>query len=290
MKKNIDTLIEDIYSLFDLTKKTKLNEKEIIKILNDFGKEMKEHLSEYLFREPTGTSNLRLSSIGRPDRQIWYDLKEQNKEKLFSPPVRIKFLYGHILETLLLTLSKLAGHKVTEEQKEVTIAGVTGHQDCRIDDFLVDCKSASTASFKKFENGTLKEQDPFGYIGQLSAYAEAHGDKEAGFFVIDKQNGYLTLLKVHEMEMINAEDRVKYLKKIIKKNDPPSKCYTDVPDGSSGNYKLAIGCVYCSHKTKCWSDSNQGHGLRAFRYAKGVRFLTKVQRVPEVPEVTNVSI
>lgn len=288
--KNIDTLIEDIYSLFDLTKKSKLNKKEIEKILDVFGKEMKGHLEEYLYREPSGTTNLRLSAIGKPDRQIWYDIKEKNKEKLFPAPTRIKFLYGHILETLLLTLSKLAGHTVTEEQKEVTVNGVVGHQDCRIDGMLIDVKSASTSSFKKFENGTLSENDPFGYIGQLSAYADSQGDEEAGFFVIDKQNGYLTLLKVHGMEMINAEDRVKYLKKIIKKDTPPDKCYSAIPDGASGNFKLPIGCVYCSHKIKCWSDSNQGNGLRAFRYAKGVRFLTQVQRIPEVPEVNNVSI
>ena len=71
--------------------------------------------------------------------------------------------------------------------------------------------------FKKFASGRLSEDDPFGYIGQISAYAEAKQDKEAAFFVINKQSGELTLLKIHEMEMINAEDRVKYLKKIIKK-------------------------------------------------------------------------
>ena len=188
----------------------------------------------------------------------------------------------------MLALTKLAGHTVTEEQKEVTIEGVVGHQDCRIDGMLVDCKSASTSSFKKFNNGTLSEDDPFGYIPQISAYAEAHNDQEAAFFVIDKQNGHLTLLKLHSMEMINAEDRVKHLKQVLFKNTLPDRCYSELPDGASGNYRLPVGCVYCSHKKTCWKDSNDGQGLRAFRYAKGIRYLTKIARLPDVQEVTNV--
>jgi hypothetical protein len=58
-----------------------------------------------------------------------------------------------------------------------------------------------------------------------------------------------------------------------------------LPDGASGNRKLAIGCLYCSHKRTCWSDANQGKGLRVFQYAKGHRFLTNVGKEPNVDEV-----
>ena len=286
--KNINTLIEDIYKLFEVNNKCELDKKEIEKTLDNFAIEVRGILQEYLFDEPKKRSNLRLSAIGKPDRQLWYDLQEGKKEKYFDSPTRIKFLYGHLLESLLLTFTKLAGHTVTEEQKEISVAGVLGHQDCRIDDMLVDVKSASGASFKKFASGRLSEDDPFGYIGQLSAYAEDKKEKEAAFFVIDKQSGQLTLLKIHEMEMINAEDRVNYLKKIIKKTTPPSRCYNAIPHGTSGNYKLPIGCVYCSHKHYCWSDTNGGKGLRGFHYAKGIQYLTKVARVPDVLEEVNV--
>ncbi len=286
--KNIDTLVEDIYDLFDLKNKPSVSKAVSDKILNQLGTEVQQHLHEYLYNKPKGKNNLRLSAIGKPDRQLWYDMQEDKIEKQFSSSTRIKFLYGHILESLLLALTKLAGHTVTEEQKEVAIEGVVGHQDCRIDGMLVDCKSASTSSFKKFNNGTLAEDDPFGYIAQISAYAEAHNDNEAAFFVIDKQNGHLTLLKLHSMEMINAEDRVKHLKKVLLEDTVPARCYSELPDGASGNYKLPVGCVYCSHKKLCWSDSNNGQGLRAFRYAKGVRYLTKIARIPDVQEVTNV--
>ena len=40
---------------------------------------------------------------------------------------------GDILEALLILLTDLSGHEVTEQQKEVEIDGVKGHKDCRID-------------------------------------------------------------------------------------------------------------------------------------------------------------
>ena len=66
--------------------------------------------------------------------------------------LRIKFLYGHILEELIILFSVLAGHEVTEAQKEVHVEGIKGHQDCKIDGVLVDCKSASLRGFDKFRD------------------------------------------------------------------------------------------------------------------------------------------
>ena len=117
--KNINTLIEDIYKLFEVNNKCELDKKEIEKTLDNFAIEVRGILQEYLFDEPKKRSNLRLSAIGKPDRQLWYDLQEGKKEKYFDSPTRIKFLYGHLLESLLLTFTKLAGHTVTEEQKEI---------------------------------------------------------------------------------------------------------------------------------------------------------------------------
>jgi hypothetical protein len=51
--------------------------------------------------------------------------------------------------------------------------------------------------------------------------------------------------------------------------------------------KLAIGCVFCGYKEHCWSDANQGKGLRKFKYSTGIRYLTQVHKTPDVEEVTN---
>ena len=285
--KTIDTLVKDIYNLFEPEKDIELSEEELDKHLDSFTTSIKETMKNILNEKPRERRNLRLSAIGKPARQLWYDKNDTKEVEPLASNVRIKFLYGHLLEDLLILLSRIAGHEVTELQKEVSVNGIKGHQDCMIDGVLVDCKSASGRSFEKFSNNKLHTDDPFGYIAQISAYAEANNVDEAAFLVIDKQHGNICLTNVHSLEMINAKERIDYLKGVMDKNTPPAKCYSDVPDGISGNHKLAIGCLYCSHKRTCWSDANQGQGLRAFNYAKGLRFLTKVGKVPNVEEVTD---
>ena len=283
--KNIHTLVEDIYNLFS-PEEFSMDEKEIEYHVDEFATNIKEHLKLFLNEKPRTNSNLRLSAIGRPDRQLWYDINLDKTEVIpLESSTRIKFLYGYILEELLIVLSRLAGHEVVDTQKEVTIEGVKGHQDCVIDGVLVDCKSASGRSFEKFEKGRLERDDPFGYIAQLSAYAQANDMDEAAFLVINKQTGEICLLPMHSLEMINASDRIKNLKTIMKSVGPPPRCYSDVADGMAGNRRLGTSCIYCAHKKECWKDKNNGQGLRVFNYARGYRYLTHVSKTPDVQEV-----
>ncbi len=284
--KSIDTLVKDIYGLFDPLVEVDLNDKEIDEHLDSFTKSIKETLRNFLNEVPLKKRNLRLSAIGKPARQLWYDKNSKEEPKPLEPSTRIKFLYGHLLEDLLILFCRLAGHTVTDQQKQIDVNGIKGHQDCVIDGVLVDCKSASGRSFEKFSKNKLEEDDPFGYIAQISAYAEGNGVDEAAFLAIDKQHGNICLTRVHSMEMINAKQRIEYLKGAMEQDNPPDRCYDDVPDGASGNRKLAIGCLYCSHKRTCWSDANEGKGLRVFNYANGNRYLTNVGKEPNVDEVT----
>jgi hypothetical protein len=284
--KNIYTLVEDIYNLFQ-SDDISLDEKEIDTCINEFGDNIKEHLRTALYEKERSKRNLRLSAIGKPDRQLWYDVNREQESAPVSSSTRIKFLYGHILEELLIALSRLSGHTVTDTQKELSVAGVKGHQDCVIDGVLVDCKSTSPRGFEKFEKADLVRDDPFGYIAQISAYAKGNEVDEAAFLAINKQSGEICLTPVHSLEMIDAEDRVKYLKVLVQKDSPPNRCYSDVKDGASGNKRLGTSCIYCNHKRECWQDANNGHGLRVFNYARGYRYLTKVAKIPDVPEVIN---
>jgi len=284
--KTIDTLVKDIYDLFSLDP-IKMDEKEVDKHIDTFGEMLKVHIKEFMYEKPRTRGNLRLSSIGKPDRQLWYDVNSKKQIEDLTPSTRIKFLYGYILEELLLLCSSIAGHKVTDQQKEVSVEGVIGHQDSMIDDVLVDCKSASGYSFKKFKQNTLLEDDPFGYIAQISAYAEANKVNKAAFLVIDKSSGEICLTPVHQMEMINAKERVKHLKGMVSNDRVPDRCYAPLADGESGNLKLPIGCIYCGHKRECWSDCNQGKGLRAFKYSRGINYLVQVSKEPKVEEVAN---
>jgi len=59
-----------------------------------------------------------------------------------------------------------------------------------------------------------------------------------------------------------------------------------VPEGKAGNMKLPRGCTYCRHKNECHKDANDGKGLRVFKYSKGLMYLTKVEKEPNVLEIT----
>jgi hypothetical protein len=281
--KTIDTLIQDIYST--LEQGVDVSRADIAEALDVFANDARSAVATILQEgQRKGEGRLRLSQIGKPDRQIWYGVRGTEGEPL-DGQTRIKFLMGHLLEALLIVLTQAAGHTVEGQQDEVEVEGVLGHQDCRIDGVLTDIKSASSFAFKKFKDGTLSGDDPFGYLSQLSAYATKNGDKEAAFFAIDKNSSELAILKVHDMEMIDAPSRVRVLKDVVQMETPPEKCYSDTADGTSGNRKLVIGCVFCAYKKECWKDANNGAGLRAFKYSNGVRYLTNVARTPDVEEV-----
>ena len=279
-QKTIDTLVEDIYSLFTSNEPTKIS----ANVLQEFAKDVTDAVVNALTEERKPRNNLRLSMIGQPARKVWYSVRSTEQEELAGSDY-IKFLYGDILEALLVFLSKVSGHKVSDQQKQVVLNDVVGHQDAVVDNVLVDFKSASSFSFKKFTEGMVFKDDPFGYVAQLSAYAQANNAKEAGWVVIDKTTGQIAYCPVHQMEMINASQKIDYLRNAIKDSEPPSRCYDDVPDGKSGNMQLSTGCNYCAYKFDCWSDANNGKGLRAFQYANSVKYLTKVDREPNVPEL-----
>ena len=149
--KNIKTLVEDIYSLFDLSA-LDMPEEEVDKYIEEFGDMVKLHTKKFLYAEESVDKKLRLSQIGKPDRQLWFDINSDKVRANLTSSTRIKFLYGYILEEFLLMCAAIAGHDVKDQQKEVSVGGVVGHQDCIIDGVLVDVKSASSSAFKKFKS------------------------------------------------------------------------------------------------------------------------------------------
>ena len=286
MNKKLDTLVEDIYKTLSVLGEGKpLDVSE--EVLDNFGNAMKEALRQWSAPRERDKETLRMSNIGRPLRQLWYDLKSDGENTQEIPPhTFIKFLYGHLLEEVVLFLVKLAGHKVTDEQKEVKVSGVYGHMDCKIDGEVIDIKTASSYAFRKFKNDTLKDDDTFGYLSQLSGYETAEKTKEGGFLVLNKESGELTLHRPSFFDKPNIKTKIREVKKAIKLDKPPKLCYTPIPEGKSGNMKLPRGCFYCRHKNECHKDANDGKGLRVFKYSKGLMYLTKVEKEPNVLEIT----
>ena len=284
--KKLDTLVEDIYDkLSVLSDGESLNIDD--KTIDAFGESMKEVLSQWANPRPRDSGTLRMSNIGKPMRQLWYDMRSESKTtERIKPSVFIKFLYGHLLEEVLLMLIKIAGHEVTDEQKEVSVSGIKGHMDCVINGEVVDIKTASGFAFKKFYNKTLAEDDIFGYLAQLAGYEAAMGTNKGGFLAMNKESGEIALYRPDSFDKPDIKKKIKTVKKLIKVDTPPELCYNPVPDGAAGNMQIARGCTWCRHKFECHADSNKGKGLRVFKYSNKYSYLTRVVKEPRVLEVT----
>lgn len=287
----IGTLIDDVYNLFN-------GHKCDSDRVREFGQTLSEIVSARLGDNRSNAKpTLRMSNIGKPSRQVWYDFNDSKGAEELEPYVRLKFLIGDVWEAVLLFLAKEAGHDVQQEQAEVTLNGIKGHIDAIIDGVVVDVKSASSRSFDKFKSGELRQDDPFGYMEQLSGYSVSLGNLPGAFFAGDKTLGHLTLLQIESTELaaIKPYERIDYLKDIIARPEPPERCYQPKEEGTknyttggfkpNGNLTLATGCSYCKFKQKCWADANGGIGLRGFIYSTGIKWFVHVANEPKVLEV-----
>ena len=286
-QKHISTIATDIKSLIaDISngKPANMTEENLDVFLQNIKEAMLAWNKPYNAEKYAG--KLRMSILGKPSRQLWYDKFSPKDKKEENAGLNLKFLYGHIIEHLVLYLAELAGHKIEDQQMKVEIDGVTGHIDSKIDGEICDVKSASSFSFKKFQTGEIVDDDPFGYLAQLSGYETANGTKDGGFLVVDKSTGDICFYKPDDMAKPNVKTLIKDLKNTLEQDTPPEKCYP-YKEEKNGNKTLAIGCQFCPHKWECHADANGGKGLRVFRYSNKDTILTEVIKLPKVDEVTN---
>ena len=284
--KTVDTLVSDIYEL--VSTKDVSESVDIDECIDQFGERMKDLMRQQFKAQRDDSRKLRMSNIGRKDRFLWNVYNEVETTEDIQPHTYVKFLYGHVIEELLLFLARAAGHTVTDEQKKCKVNGITGSMDCKIDGIVTDVKSASSYGFKKFQDGTLAHDDPFGYVAQIKGYAASEGQSEFGWLAMDKANGHLTYLlydendketPVYDIISYDVEEHIERLKEVVKQETPPDVCYESVPEGKSGNMKLSVGCSYCQYKKSCWPN------VRGFLYSSGPRYLTEVKHEPKVKEI-----
>jgi CRISPR/Cas system-associated exonuclease Cas4 (RecB family) len=231
---------------------------------------------------------LSLSQVGDPcRRKLWYRVNQSNLASELSPESIGNFFYGDLLELVVISLAMAAGHRVDGLQQELDVFGVKGHGDVLIDGMVVDVKSASRFGFEKFKNHKLKEDDPFGYISQLSSYLYAYKDdsrvvhKDKAAFLVVNKDRFKLALDVYDLrsELAAKEKEIKEVVAAVESPVPPPKL-PDEPEGKSGNRKLSTICGYCDFKHNCWPN------LRAFSYSNGLTYLTHVAKLPKVYEVT----
>jgi len=273
-RKNIDSLVKDIYKYLEsYTAVTPEQSAELALLLSQV---ICDKLSAY--RKPA----LSMSCIGHPQRKLKLEIQKPIKP---TGKQRLRFLYGDILETLLLWLAKQAGHTVEDQQKTVEIDKVKGHIDAIIDGTLVDVKSCSPQSYKKFASGTLPSSDPFGYLAQISGYRTCLKKDKAAFLAVDKVSGDLCVYKPDpDFDLPDPHKVIERAREAVCAKshlDLPS-CEEPVPAGKSGNMKLSTGCKYCAYRDRCWPS------LRVFLYKTGPEYFTKVVKEPseKIKEIT----
>lgn len=238
-------------------------------------------------QEPRGY--LSMSSLGTPcHRKLWYKVNQTENAQPLRPNALLKFFFGDMIEELALCIAQQAGHTVVGQQDRMEAHGIKGSRDCVINGMTVDVKSASPYSFKKFKEGNLREQDPFGYISQLSSYVYAAQDDplvtnktHGAFLVIDKVNGSICL-DVYDFteDLKTKEKEIKDIKKVVSSKTPPDRAFEDEPQSkTSPNKKLKMECSYCEFKRACWP------GLKAYAYSHGPVFLTDIKKELKVPEI-----
>lgn len=278
--KSIHTLTQDIYQLIQRKDGWFSDE-----LREDFSAEMGRRLQTQL-SETRGPATLRLSKMGEVcPKALWYSIHHPELAEALPPWAEIKFSFGHILEALLITLAKAAGHSVTGEQDALVLDGITGHRDCVIDGCVVDVKSSSSRGFIKFKEGTLETDDAFGYLDQLDGYVVASRgdplvqDTEHGYLLaVDKQLGHLALYE-HTVREQSIRRRIAKHKAIVAQHHEPD-CECGVrSEGKSGNLALDTKASYSPFKHCCFPN------LRTFIYASGPVYLTRVVRKPDVKEV-----
>lgn len=280
--KTIDQLIPDIYKViegnggWDAT---------VTKFLADGISEVAE---QRFTSEQKPRNYLSLSALGTPcPRKLWYKINETDKAEKLTAESLGTFFYGDLLEVLVIALAKAAGHKVEGAQDKVDVHGIKGHIDCIIDGVVVDVKSASKYSFEKFKNHNLEEDDPFGYISQLSSYLYASKDDkrvinkhEACFLVVQKDRFKLCLDRYDFTDKLKGKEKEVEGIKAMVAGPIPSERIPPVPQSkTSPNTKLDIQCQYCEFRKHCYPEA------RTFIYSTGPIHLVDVPKIPNVPEV-----
>ena len=129
-------------------------------------------LRQFNRTEPKGF-RLRMSNVGRPYCQLWF---EKNKPETAMPrPTTfvMNMILGDIIEAIFKGILKEAKVEYQDSER-VTLplknANIDGTYDLIIDEAVDDVKSASDWSYKhKFQSyKVLKDNDSFGYVGQLA--------------------------------------------------------------------------------------------------------------------------
>jgi len=204
---------------------------------------------------------LRMSNVGRPTCQLWFDKNEPEKALPLPTTFVMNMMLGDIVEAVFKGLLKEAGVEY-EGDKKVTLdldenTSVSGTYDIIIDGAVDDVKSASNWSYNnKFESfDTLSKGDSFGYVAQLAGYAKASGKRAGGWWVVNKANGEFKYVPATGLDIEKEIANIKDTAETLDKNEF-KRCFEAVDETfrgkPTGNKVLSTECGFCRYRFACW--------------------------------------
>ena len=207
-----------------------------------------------------GDFRLRMSNVGRPNCQLWYDKNKPEVALPFPTTFIMNMMLGDLVEAVFKGLLKEAGVAYEDADKvtlELDNASINGEYDIVINDAVDDIKSASNWSYQnKFESyDTLAAGDGFGYIAQLAGYAKAAGKKAGGWWVVNKANGEFKYVPATGLDVDTEVAKIQDTVATVEENKF-ERCFAPVEEKfrgkETGNKVLNDGCKFCSYRFDCW--------------------------------------
>jgi hypothetical protein len=213
---------------------------------------------------PRDEFRLRMSNIGKPKCQLWFEKNDPEDKVPFPPHFLMNMLIGDIVEAVFKGLLRSAGVEFKDNEKvQLTLSNgkaINGEYDMELDGRIDDVKSASPWSynnkFKDFQG--VAGKDSFGYVAQLVGYAEAAQKEVGGWWVVNKGNGEFKYVDANEVDREAVLKEIEALVDYIDSDQPFERCFEPVPETfykkPSGNLILSSDCGFCAFKHKCWPN------------------------------------
>ena len=226
--------------------------------------DVKAALDKQFNSPPRDAFKLRMSNIGRPKCQLWFE-KNDPEDKIPLPPhFLMNMILGDIVEAVFKGLLRAAGAEF-KDNDTVTLKlpdgqEINGEYDMEMDGKIDDVKSASPWSYQnKFDSfESLQKGDGFGYIPQLVGYSKAAGKEVGGWWVVNKGTGQFKYVSASEVDSEKVIQNIQETVNYIEKDEPFERCFKPVPETyrnkPSGNLVLGDGCKWCDFKYKCWDN------------------------------------
>ena len=232
-------------------------------VINQVANDIKDSLNrQFGGGNKRGDFRLRMSNIGRPTCQLWFQKNKPELAEAKSNNFMMNMMLGDIVEAVFKGLLRGAGVKYGESEKVELDLGetkISGEYDLVIDGAVDDVKSASGWSYdNKFEScEKLSEGDGFGYIAQLVGYAKAAKKKVGGWWVVNKANGSFKYVSAANLDVDYEIRKIKATVETVKHNKF-ARCFEPKEETfrgkATGNTMLSIDCGFCEFKNSCWEN------------------------------------